>query len=143
MRGTTLVKAATLIAAICRALPNRRQLDGAYLGLVPSEHSSGTGPKCGGLIKDGNTTDRRRLRSPANRWLRLGHRPRRAAGSELTAATGDRIEARGSEPSVTLLPGERRDAIAISRTLASCVKLGELAGLLDQDSSATHQCIRV
>jgi transposase len=62
MRGMALVNAATLIAepGDLSRFANPRQLM-AYLGLVPSEHSSGTSIKRGGLTKAGNGAARRLL----------------------------------------------------------------------------------
>ena len=62
MRGMALVDAATLIAELgdLSRFANPRQLM-AYLGLVPSEHSSGASVKRGGLTKAGNGTARRLL----------------------------------------------------------------------------------
>jgi len=62
MRGMALVNAASLVAELgdLSRFANPRQLM-AYLGLVPSEHSSGTSIKRGGLTKAGNGTARRLL----------------------------------------------------------------------------------
>ena len=62
MRGMALVNAATLIAELgdLSRFANPRQLM-AYLGLVPSEHSSGASIKRGGLTKAGNRASRRLL----------------------------------------------------------------------------------
>src|SRR5262245_9090872 len=62
MRGVALVNAATLIAELgdLSRFANPRQLM-AYLGLVPSEHSSRTSIKRGGLTKAGNSAARRLL----------------------------------------------------------------------------------
>jgi transposase len=62
MRGMALVNAATLIAELgdLSRFANPRRLM-AYLGLVPSEHSSGTSVKRGGLTKAGNSAARRLL----------------------------------------------------------------------------------
>lgn len=62
MRGMALVNAATLIAELgdLSRFANPRQLM-AYLGLVPSEHSSGTSVKRGGITKTGNSAARRLL----------------------------------------------------------------------------------
>src|ERR1700724_1699879 len=62
MRGMALVKAATLIAELgdLTRFANPRQLM-AYLGLVPSEHSSGASVKRGGITKAGNAAARRLL----------------------------------------------------------------------------------
>ena len=56
MRGMALVNAATLISELgdLSRFANPRQLM-AYLGLVPSEHSSGASVKRGGITKAGNT----------------------------------------------------------------------------------------
>ena len=62
MRGMALVNAATLVAELgdLSRFANPRQLM-AYLGLVPSEHSSGASVKRGGLTKAGNKPARRLL----------------------------------------------------------------------------------
>ena len=62
MRGMALVNAATLIAELgdLSRFANPRQLM-AYLGLVPSEHSSGVSIRRGGLTKAGNSAARRLL----------------------------------------------------------------------------------
>src|SRR6202521_1756747 len=62
MRGMALVNAATLIAELgdLSRFTNPRQLM-AYLGLVPSEHSSGASVKRGGITKAGNRAARRLL----------------------------------------------------------------------------------
>jgi hypothetical protein len=65
----------------------------AYLGLVPSEHSSGASIKRGGITKAGNNSARRLL-----------------------------IEAGGaSEPLNSGLPGKAGGAVAVRRTLASTI----------------------
>ena len=77
LRGMALVGAATLIAELgdITRLDNPRQLM-AYLGLVPSEHSSGNTRRQGGITKAGNGAARRMLieaawsyRFPARRTL--------------------------------------------------------------------------
>ena len=62
MRGMALVNAATLIAELgdLARFANPRQLM-AYLGLVPTEHSSGTSVRRGGITKAGNSAARRLL----------------------------------------------------------------------------------
>ncbi len=62
IRGMALVNAATLIAELgdVSRFANPRQLM-AYLGLVPSEHSSGASVRRGGLTKAGNSAARRLL----------------------------------------------------------------------------------
>jgi transposase len=62
MRGMAMVNAATLIAELgdLSRFGNPRHLM-AYLGLVPSEHSSGASVRRGGLTKAGNSAARRLL----------------------------------------------------------------------------------
>ena len=62
LRGLALVSAATVIAELgdITRFDNPRQLM-AYLGLVPSEHSSGGTRRQGGVTKAGNATVRRML----------------------------------------------------------------------------------
>src|SRR6266436_1535746 len=61
-RGVALVVAVTVVAEVgdFRRFANARQLM-AYLGLVPSEHSSGSTIRRGGITKAGNTLARRVL----------------------------------------------------------------------------------
>jgi transposase len=62
MRGVALVVAVTVVAEVgdFRRFANARQLM-AYLGLVPSEHSSGNSIRRGGITKAGNVLARRVL----------------------------------------------------------------------------------
>lgn len=62
MRGVALVVAVTVVAEVgdFRRFTNARQLM-AYLGLVPSEHSSGSSIRRGGITKAGNSLARRVL----------------------------------------------------------------------------------
>jgi transposase len=62
MRGVALVVAVTVVAEVgdFRRFANARQLM-AYLGLVPSEHSSGASVRRGGITKAGNVLARRVL----------------------------------------------------------------------------------
>ena len=62
LRGMALVTAATVVAELgdITRFANPRQLMG-YLGLVPSEHSSGTRRRQGGITKAGNGAARRML----------------------------------------------------------------------------------
>jgi transposase len=62
LRGMALVAAATLVAELgdITRFTNPRQLM-AYLGLVPSEHSSGGSRRQGGITKAGNGSARRML----------------------------------------------------------------------------------
>ena len=82
LRGMALVAAATVIAELgdITRFANPRQLM-AYLGLVPSEHSSGATRRQGGITKAGNGAARRMLIEAA--W---SYRSRRAsAGSNCCA----------------------------------------------------------
>jgi transposase len=60
MRGGALVVSVTVVAEVgdFRRFANARQLM-AYLGLVPSEHSSGTSIRRVGVTKAGNALARR------------------------------------------------------------------------------------
>jgi transposase len=62
LRGMALVAAATLVAELgdISRFANPRQLM-AYVGLVPSEHSSGASRRQGGITKAGNGAARRML----------------------------------------------------------------------------------
>jgi transposase len=62
LRGIALVAATTLVAELgdIARFSNPRQLM-AYLGLVPSEHSSGRSRRQGGITKAGNAAARRML----------------------------------------------------------------------------------
>jgi transposase len=62
MRGVALVVAVTIVAEVgdFRRFANPRQLM-AYLGLVPSEHSSGSSVRRGAITKAGNALARRVL----------------------------------------------------------------------------------
>jgi transposase len=68
LRGIQLIAAATLVAEIgpIERFPHPRQLM-AYLGLIPSEHSSGTKRRQGRITKAGNKHARRMLVEVA--WL--------------------------------------------------------------------------
>jgi transposase len=62
MRGIALISAVSLVAAVgdVSRFQTARQLMG-YLGLVPSEHSSGPKRRQGGITKAGNNSARRVL----------------------------------------------------------------------------------
>ena len=62
MRGMALINAATLVTELgdLSRFANPRQLM-AYLGLVPSEHSSGASVRRGGITKAGSSAARRLL----------------------------------------------------------------------------------
>src|SRR3984893_9054351 len=106
MRGMALVNAAALIAELgdLSRFANPRQLM-AYLGLVPSEHSSGASIKRGGLTKAGNSAARRLLIEAA--W---SYRP----GSAASCCSGRRASPSRSETS----PGRGNCGCARYRRLA-------------------------
>jgi transposase len=62
MRGVALINAVTIVAEVgdFARFGNARQLM-AYLGLVPSEHSSGIRVRRSGITKAGNAQARRAL----------------------------------------------------------------------------------
>jgi transposase len=62
MRGVALIVAVTVVSEVgdFRRFANVRQLI-AYLGLVPTEHSSGASVRRGGITKAGNVLARRVL----------------------------------------------------------------------------------
>lgn len=91
LRGYALINAVTLAAEIGdpRRFETPRQLM-AYLGMVPSEHSTGNRQRRGGLTKTGNARARRALIEAAWNYTRPSRRrdPRRdcaAVTPELTA----------------------------------------------------------
>src|SRR5258707_6937857 len=69
MRGMALVNAATLIAELgdLSRFADPRQLM-AYLELAPSEHSSGSSVRRGGITKAGNGAARRLVIEAASRY---------------------------------------------------------------------------
>ena len=93
MRGVALVVAVTVVAEVgdFRRFTNARQLM-AYLGLVPSEHSSGSTVRRAGITKAGNALARRVLiegawtyrmsvRVSGNFTIASSHYPRRSGTS--------------------------------------------------------------
>ncbi len=78
LRGIQQVTAATIVSELgtLRRFPNPRQLMG-YAGLVPREHSSGSGVHRGAITKTGNAHLRRVLVEAA--WA-YRHRPNPASG---------------------------------------------------------------
>ena len=100
MRGVALIVAVTVVAEVgdFRRFANPRQLM-AYLGLVPSEHSSGSTVRRGGITKAGNALARRvliegawtyRMQARVSRKLhdRLEPLPRRSATSPGKRSSG-------------------------------------------------------
>jgi transposase len=116
LRGYGLVNAVTLAAEIGdpRRFDNPRQLM-AYLGMVPSEHSTGERVRRGGLTKAGNGRARKALIEAAWTYTRPAKRPKPAA-AELPAALSAvadkarhrlsrryrRLVARGKRPQVAI-----------------------------------------
>ena len=87
LRGVSLITAATIVAELgdLRRFPSAPQLM-AYLGVVPSEHSSGANKSRGGITKTGNGHVRRVLveaawtyRHPARKTAHLERRAERAS----------------------------------------------------------------
>jgi transposase len=102
MRGVALVVAVTVVAEVgdFRRFANPRQLM-AYLGLVPSEHSSGSSVRRGGITKAGNALARRVLIEGA--WTyRMSAR--------VSRKLYDRLE--GLPAAVATSPGKRSSACA-------------------------------
>jgi transposase len=111
MRGVALVVAVTVVAEVgdFRRFANARQLM-AYLGLVPSEHSSGSTIRRGGITKAGNALARRVLIEGA--WT---YRMKARVSRKLH----DRLEP---------LPAEVRD-IAWKAQVRLCARYRRLAAL--------------
>ena len=137
MRGMALVNAATLIAELgdLSRFANARQLM-AYLGLVPSERSSGASVKRGGLTKAGNKAARRLLieaawcyRFPArvSRELRLRQeeqpRPIReiAWNAQLRLCARYRRLARSGKPANVVTAAIARELAGFIWAIARCV----------------------
>ena len=137
MRGMALVNAATLIAELgdLSRFANARQLM-AYLGLVPSEHSSGASVKRGGLTQVGNKAARRLLieaawcyRFPArvSRELRLRQeeqpRPIReiAWNAQLRLCARYRRLARSGKPANVVTGAIARELAGFIWAIARCV----------------------
>ena len=128
LRGEDRITAMTLLSELgdVSRFDSPRQLM-AYLGLVPSEHSSGARRRQGGITRTGNGHVRRTLvesawcyRFPARRTAHLERKA--AAASE--RGQGDRLE--GAAPLVRSLPasaaggqeqqtGERRRGARVER----------------------------
>ena len=137
MRGMALVNAATLIAELgdLSRFANPRQLM-AYLGLVPSEHSSGASVKRGSLTKAGNSAARRLLieaawcyRFPArvSRELRLRQeaQPRLireiAWNAQLRLCARYRRLARSGKPANVVTGAIARELAGFIWAIARCV----------------------
>jgi len=122
LRGFALINAATLAAEIGdpRRFESPRQLM-AYLGMVPSEHSTGAAVRRGGITKTGNARARKALVEAAWTYARPAKLPKPAGQSAALRAIADkarhrlsgryrRLVARGKRPPVAV--------IAIARELA-------------------------
>ncbi len=83
LRGYGLINAATLAAEVGdpRRFDSPRQLM-AYLGLVPSEHSTGDRQRRGGLTKAGNSRARKALIEAAWTYSRPAKAPKPAAAQQ-------------------------------------------------------------
>jgi len=122
LRGFALINAVTLVAEIGdpRRFDSPRQLM-AYLGLVPSEHSTGNTVRRGGITKTGNARARKALVEAAWTYTRPAKLPKPADQLGALRAIADkarhrlsgryrRLTARGKRPSVAV--------VAIARELA-------------------------
>jgi transposase len=122
LRGFALINAATVAAEIGdpRRFESPRQLM-AYLGMVPSEHSTGAAVRRGGITKTGNARARKALVEAAWTYARPAKLPKPAGQSAALRAITDkarhrlsgryrRLVARGKRPPVAV--------IAIARELA-------------------------
>jgi len=114
LRGYRLVNAATLVAEIGdpRRFASPRPLM-AYLGLVPSEHSSGQRVRRGGLTKTGNGRARKVLIEAAWCYARPAVRPRLGAPPAL-AAIAEKARHRLSRRYRHLLAKGRTKPVAIA-----------------------------
>ena len=117
MRGVALVVAVTVVAEVgdFRRFANPRQLM-AYLGLVPSEHSSGSTVRRGGITKAGNALARRVLIEGA--WTyRMSARVSRKLHDRLeaTARGGARHRLESAGPVVRAISAPGRDRQAEGR----------------------------
>jgi transposase len=130
LRGMDLISAVTFVAVIgdLSRFENARQLM-AYIGLVPSEHSSGSSVRRGGITKTGNNEARRMLveaswsyRYPARVAIKKAEiidklpKPVRDITWKAQTRLCDRyrkLEARGKKPTVVVT--------AIARELAGFI----------------------
>ena len=124
MRGMALVNAATLIAELgdLSRFTNPRQLM-AYLGLVPSEHSSGASVKRGGITKAGNGAARRLLIEAAWSYrFPARHQPRvAAAAGEPSRGPSATSPGRGKSGCVRAIagsPGPAKPANVVTTAIA-------------------------
>jgi hypothetical protein len=105
LRGLALVAAETLVAELgdITRFANPRQLM-AYLGLVPSEHSSGAARRQGSITKAGNGAARRML-------IELSvpgtHQPRTTAAAGGSAQANPRHHVEGARTAVSALSQAR------------------------------------
>ncbi len=140
LRGMALVAAATLVAELgdMTRFANPRQLM-AYLGLVPSEHSSGNTRRQGGITKAGNGAARRVLIEAAWSYRSRADQPRAVAAAGEPGQTDPRHRMEGTGTTVPAIsqacPGgkaadgsHRRD-----RARAGWLRLGDrTTGASDQ-----------
>jgi transposase len=110
MRGVALIVAVTLVAEAgdLSRFDNPRQLM-AYLGLVPSEHSSGQSLRRGGITKAGNGEARRVMVEAAWSYRLQARGVARASRPHgRTAQGGARHRLEGRAPAVRPLPAAPR-----------------------------------
>ena len=117
LRGMALVAAATLVAELgdITRFANPRQLM-AYLGLVPSEHSSGGTRRQGGITKAGNGAARRMLIEAAWSYRFPGaDQPRAAAAAGGSGQADPRHGVEGAGAAVPAISQARPGGKAADR----------------------------
>ncbi len=127
LRGFALINAATVVAEIgdLRRFDSPRQLM-AYLGLVPSEHSTGERVRRGGITKTGNARARKALVEAAWTYTRPAKAPKTGAADQPAAlrAIADKARHRLSGRYRRLLARGKRPPVAVTAIAR------ELAGFL-------------
>jgi transposase len=117
LRGYRLINAVTLVAEVGdpRRFDNPRQLM-AYLGMVPSEQSTGESVRRGGITKTGNGRARKVLTEAAWTFARRakGGSPRAADQPEEVRAIAEKALHRLSGRYRTLLARGKRKPVAIT-----------------------------
>ncbi|GIK98317.1 MAG: IS110 family transposase [Alphaproteobacteria bacterium] len=115
LRGYRLINAATLVAEIGdpRRFDSPRQLM-AYLGMVPSEHSTGERIRRGGLTKTGNGRARKVLIEAAWTYARPAKTPAPAHPNPVLAAIAEKARHRLSGRYRRLTARGKRTPVAIA-----------------------------
>jgi transposase len=127
LRGFALINAATVVAEIgdLRRFDTPRQLM-AYLGMVPSEHSTGDSVRRGGITKTGNARARKALIEAAWIYTRPAKAPKLQAADQPAAlrAIADKARHRLSGRYRRLIARGKRAPVAVTAIAR------ELAGFL-------------